>query len=703
MALRGKFFQKSSERNVRGFTLIEAAISLTILSIFIATGASLYGQYVKEQIRHTTIQNMDILASSLNDHLVLHGRYPCPAPVNAERTDASYGMEGTCTDTSTAVGTCSGGICVEESVNTVTISGVPTLVRVRRGMLPFRSMGIDESYALDGRNNRVQYAVTEILTSALTYSKGYGGITVRDEKGGIMADRVHYVIFSSGDDGAGAYSNYGKAVLPCNTAALDGENCNTGNTPATRKAYYALGANSTSSGAKHFDDRVKFYSSNVTPLWRVTDEEGVNIRDLVNAESGGRVAVGNSSPQATVDVSTSVKAQLDPISGTGGNVYLSERICNASGTDCFTVAEIAKPDSIKYNCDLKDPSKPFLKGFIGDQAECMSLSESLSGCTETGKLARGIDANGELICATATSCPAKVVNLCYLSGAYDTDTLPSTFAGQTVTTKTSGISYRQNWLCQSSGVWKNTSSSGVCSCTPEDYTYTGSCSTGFTGSITYRFVRTCPANTTSTTTISNTCTCTPTSQETTGTCPSGASSGSIKYSTPWVCTSASSGYWDTANRTVVSNTCKCDPQPPGTRTIACDPGYSGTVNQQRTWVCAGDGGGSWSGWTTVSSSCTCDSTAAQYQTASCPAGQIGTVNQRRLFDCTTQSWSDWETTGNTCSIVTYTWRMKTVTGSGSTPRSVQVNGTCTTQGQTAECSQPLSSGAGYQYGSCQCE
>lgn len=680
-----------------GFTLIEMAISLTILAIVLATGAGLYGQYVKEQRRLATIQNMDTITSSINDHLVLRGRYPCPAPVDVPRSDPNYGMAGNCTDTSVAVGTCSGGICVERSATTVMINSVPTYVRVRRGMLPFRSMGIDESYAMDGNQNRIQYAVTEILTSAETYLKSAGGITMRDGKGGNLATNIHYVIFSSGDDKVGAYSNYGKQVLPCNTTTLDGDNCNVEN----NRAFYVMADRSTAPGAQHFDDRVKYYSSSVTPLWRVADNEGLNIRDLVNAESGGRVGVGNTSPQTTVDVAGQIYAQR--VDGTGGDSRLSQRICNASGTGCFTVAEISKDDSVRYNCNLKDPSRPYLKGFVGDQAECMSLAESISGCTESGKLATGIDANGDLICTTATSCPAREINLCYLNGAYDKFTLPSTFAGQSVTTKVSGLSYTQTWRCQTTGTWTNTSSSGVCSCTPSDSTYDSACPTGFTGSRRYRTVRTCPNNQTSTTLISDTCTCENGSRTSTGACPSGASSGQITYSTPWVCTSPSAGYLDTANRSVVSNTCTCNAQAPGTRQIACDQGYTGVINQQRAWTCNPDGGGSWGSWTEVSRTCTCDSSAAQYQSVSCPTGMVGTVNQRRTYNCATDTWTAWETTGDSCAIVTYTWRMKTVTGTGSTPRSIQVNSVCTTQGATGECSQPLSGGAGYQYGSCQCE
>ena len=680
-----------------GFTLIEMAISLTILAIILATGASLYGQYVKEQVRLTTIRHMDTLTSSINDHLVLRGRYPCPAPVNLPRTDPAYGMEGVCTDTSVAPGACANGICVERSENTVTINSVPTHVRVRRGMLPFRSMGLDESFAMDGHNNRVQYAVTEVLTSAETYMKSAGGITVRDGKGGNLAQNIHYLIFSSGDDKAGAYSNYGKAVLPCPTGTLDAENCNV----ESNRAYYVMADRSTALGAHHFDDRVKYYSSSVTPLWRVADDEGLNIRDLVNAESGGRVGVANTAPQATVDVAGQVYAQR--VGSTGGDARLSERICNSSSASCFTVAEISKDDSLRYNCNLKDPSKPYLKGFVGDQAECMSLAESISGCTESGKLATGIDANGDLICTTATSCPANEINLCYLNGAYDKYTLPSTFAGQTITTKVSGISYSQKWLCQATGVWKQSSASGVCSCTASDSTYDSACPTGFVGKRTYRTVRTCPSNTTSTTLISDTCKCQNGSQASTGACPAGASSGQITYSTPWICTSNSAGYLDNANRSVVSNTCKCNAQAPGTRQIACDQGYTGVINQQRAWTCTADGGGTWGNWTETSRTCTCDNSAAQYQSVSCPTGMVGTVNQRRTYNCATDTWSGWEEMSNSCAVVTYTWRMKTVTGTGSNPRSIQVNSVCTTQGATGECSQPLSSGAGYQYGSCQCE
>src|SRR4051812_25246614 len=97
------------------------------------------------------------------------------------------------------------------------------------GALPFRSLGIHDSDALDGWGHMLQYAVTEQLTNTASFDQNAGAIDVVDENNVsrvVPAGSVQLVVYSTGPDGMGGISSDGAALSPCQQGLLETENCN---------------------------------------------------------------------------------------------------------------------------------------------------------------------------------------------------------------------------------------------------------------------------------------------------------------------------------------------------------------------------------------------------------------------------------------------------------------------------------------------
>ena len=112
---------RQTKKAEKGFSLIELSITLIIIGILIAPLMALYGQWQKRELVAETLKYMNNAPFVVESFNAINGRYPCPAPLNVNRTDPNYGIAADCTDTSVAINTCSpGGICVAESLRDVT-------------------------------------------------------------------------------------------------------------------------------------------------------------------------------------------------------------------------------------------------------------------------------------------------------------------------------------------------------------------------------------------------------------------------------------------------------------------------------------------------------------------------------------------------------------------------------------------------------
>ncbi|MBV1928268.1 MAG: prepilin-type N-terminal cleavage/methylation domain-containing protein, partial [Gammaproteobacteria bacterium] len=399
----------------KGFTLIESAIVMLILAVIIGAAIVPYKLWRLNQITLQTNLNMDSVTAAFTNFITQNGRYPCPARTDVGRTHADYGMEGICDNTDlgypavVTAGTCSGGFCYEQGRAVFTDptlpAGTETPQTIRRGSVPFRVLGLTEGQSEDGYGMRIQYAISENLTVPETYVDISGGISIVDGTHSLIdpPGSAHYVIFSSGHDKNGGISREGMTVNPCVAGRKDTENCNTAMGATDNElAVYSLAPYSTTGGADHNDDNLKFYSSFVTPLWRKSSDSGLHIRDLIDVASGGKIGINTSVPVADVDVAGTVKVD----SGSS----LVDGLCpQNAASNCFSVADFGDPAPVAPTSPFICPAGSVATGFGAGKMTC--TTDQTVRCP-AGERLTGIEDDGELICGNFRGCPSHNVTIC---------------------------------------------------------------------------------------------------------------------------------------------------------------------------------------------------------------------------------------------------------------------------------------------------
>lgn len=211
-------------RHVAGFTLIELSISLIIMGIMVSTFCLYLNGQAKAKAIKTTKDNLARSELALRSFLEMNGSYPCPASFNARRGNDAFGRAPVqcLTDPSHIP------VNLKNHDEYMIAVGRGNRI-VRTGLLPFRSLGISDSQAVDGWGNILQYAITEILTDPGQFDQRGGAIdvTAEDGKSRLKPEKsAQYVVFSSGEDGKGGYSYDGTPLGTCPEKTLEAENCN---------------------------------------------------------------------------------------------------------------------------------------------------------------------------------------------------------------------------------------------------------------------------------------------------------------------------------------------------------------------------------------------------------------------------------------------------------------------------------------------
>jgi len=637
----------------KGFTLIEMAIVITIVGLIIASSATAYVQW-QTWLRHDTTQNnVETIHAAIEGFLNTNGRYPCPSSLQATRTDAGlYGLEPTAagfdcnsvvagdinlpgsppgTDIYVTAG--ARAIAAGHIQNDGTPSAVGATPQVRIGMIPFRSLGLSEDIAFDGHRNRIYYAVTDHMTSSLGFDNGTtGAISVVDDLNNDLtstAGNVHFLVFSAGENGAGAFNREGFLNACPAVASQENENCDF--TLGAGNATFRIGQYSTSTGNNAMDDRVA-YGISTPPLFE--RPVGGDLDDGVT-KSASNLGIGaiRDNPTEEMDIAGVVRAQApldDPLttgideSLLGGSIEASELCDNGSNSDCFAIESIA--GAIADGGGMQCGSGNYIIGIRNNAPVCGIVD---TGCPDP-EIIIGIDNNGNAICSGATgnpSCRTAQFPVCGVdqTASFGTD--------GTIRSLTGGINRVENYICDA-GTWRPNGSSGVCACTPtapilgdQQCSIRSDCNIRFNGRETIQVTaETCMPPGTSATTIldQSACICNPTPRNQQASCegirnrvfmssfitlPPGDNeynSGTVNIQRATQCPARTCTPW-----TLTNEDCGCIPET-NIETSACDTGYIGTRTRSNNFVCNSGGGVGDYGRNVVGpwdeSGCTCDPT-----------------------------------------------------------------------------------------------
>lgn len=255
-------------RNPRGFTIIEILVVLIILSMVLAMAALVTKGVAAGQKRSLTATRLAGVDAAIVQFVGVQKRMPCPADGTKASTDANAGVE---------TAPVAAGCNAQTS-----------------GVVPWRTLGLNEQDATDGWERRMTYrtdtqlgkanamnmsscdpAGTEapappaacnagctssnlaLCTPPLAFISGKGlivknvaGTTVMDPTLGVNTGAA-YVVISHGESGGGGYLNTGVRATSSTTDGTE-EAKNYANLALA--AYYVDDSINDVSGVAHFDD-----------------------------------------------------------------------------------------------------------------------------------------------------------------------------------------------------------------------------------------------------------------------------------------------------------------------------------------------------------------------------------------------------------------------------------------------------------------
>lgn len=253
-------------RPQHAFTLIEIAVVLVIIAIFVAMGAVMFRGISAAQKRSLTATRLATIDAAIVQFVTLNKRMPCPAFGTIASGGGNAGVE------QRAAGACTNN--------------------QQAGVVPWVTLGLTETDVTDGWDRRITYrtdgdlvadnamdlswcdpagttaglvggvcnsactaaTVVANCTPPLTYLAGKG-LEVRNVAGTTLMIAPNtgaaYVIISHGESGGGAYLNSG--VLFSSTTT-DGTEEQKNYASLALQAYYVDDATTDVGGASHFDD-----------------------------------------------------------------------------------------------------------------------------------------------------------------------------------------------------------------------------------------------------------------------------------------------------------------------------------------------------------------------------------------------------------------------------------------------------------------
>lgn len=491
-----------------GYSLIQMAIALLVFGLLFAGFAQIYTLYTNQQSFLTTQEKVEQAVQKLQIFRQANGYYPCPAPIDAARTGATYGTPSNCSVTTQAIGTCINGICIQS--NTRNIGGVATVIRVRYGAIPFRALQMDEQDTFDAYGSRLSYALTENMGTKANFNELNGGIDIVNELGESLvepASSAAFIVISHGQNRVGAVSALtGAQPIACPTGPaaanqLDAENCfNPANVAAAARFVNTFKTEGT---GPIFDDIVSYFASAENKLWR----RATNQNDITNM-TGTNIGIGQfsqASPpsstltitQTTVDSASGLMQTPNAInpgfeSGALRATNLSARqgICDQTGTKCFYLTDFMSNPSnnpLVYNklrCTQPGQypvgitSASYANGEIHAAPICRAL---ITKCPWSDQSLIGLNSNGSPICSTvAANCPSQPApGLCGQPG----QSLPSGVNGamQIISYNIPGAACAVAYYSCSNGSWvKYSSNESPATCTNAPIS-SKSCSAGYSG------------------------------------------------------------------------------------------------------------------------------------------------------------------------------------------------------------------------------
>lgn len=361
-------FKARSKRRQSGFTLLDLCVALIIVGLVGAGFLHVYKIYAESKDYSNTVTTNIGVKMAMDNYFFANGSYPCPADLTLNSDDPDYGL----------------------APATPCDAGTDIFVT---GGLPFKDLKIPMAMSIDGWGNKFRYTVTRSLTNETTYAVNGGVLAVQgvDQDGvpftyapaPVTGNNAHYVIWSTGNDGAGGITAAGGLTpLACPNAGdqpLQNENCD-----ADVNYYNPQFARSLAEGQPEYLDDVMIFATDApTRIWVEQD----NGTDIV---TGLNIGIGTETPTEALDVAGNIYAE-------GGNIR-TDRVCDGdtTATNCF------EPDMIGGSG--QDCGANGIRGIRDGEIVCATAviapaaAQDCEVIAGPGHFMIGINAAGDIIC-----------------------------------------------------------------------------------------------------------------------------------------------------------------------------------------------------------------------------------------------------------------------------------------------------------------
>jgi hypothetical protein len=217
-----------------GFSLITMAVVLTVAAIVFVSMLPNKANDQNQKIA-ASVSRLDRVEEAMRGFMAANGRRPCPAASQAQ-SNASWGKES-----------ISGGVC-----NIIVgMMGPDITGNLVAGLIPTRSLGIDDSYAYDEFGRPYTYVVDQRATvngTCKALTSGGIQVAVKNTAGAVTStDYTMVAYISGGKSGFGTYLTNGSTTANrLNTGSTDTDAlANTGVTSSGGNWTYTSGAAGT--------------------------------------------------------------------------------------------------------------------------------------------------------------------------------------------------------------------------------------------------------------------------------------------------------------------------------------------------------------------------------------------------------------------------------------------------------------------------
>jgi len=239
-------------RQLKAFSLIELSIVIVIISILLTGALSVSIANINNSRIKLTNDRLEAIYKALGNYLVANQKLPCPAPINIDRNNASYG-----TSNSGANCTTSSGVFLSSA------SGATSLAY---GAVPTKTLELPSEFAEDGFGSKIAYIVHVGFTDTITattgghtatppYTPGATIIQIKENPANLVT--TQYAILALISYGANKLGAFGANSTTQNTVSTDTDELD--NSPGTISGTSASFDNnliSVSNNSDTFDDIV---------------------------------------------------------------------------------------------------------------------------------------------------------------------------------------------------------------------------------------------------------------------------------------------------------------------------------------------------------------------------------------------------------------------------------------------------------------